>query len=79
MNNIENIKKNVNEKQINNNADVIVSVSNLHKTYSKSGNSLHILKGIDIDIMCGEILSVTGESGSGKSTFLNLVGGLDNP
>ncbi len=61
------------------NNEVIVSVSNLHKIYSRGKNPLHVLKGVDMDIIKGEIVSVTGESGSGKSTFLNLVGGLDVP
>lgn len=64
---------------IHNNNNELMIVSNLHKVYSRGNNPLHILKGIDLEIKRGEILSVTGESGSGKSTFLNLVGGLDIP
>lgn len=72
---------NIEENQIteHNQNDVIVSVSNLHKVYSLGKNPLHVLKSLDIDINRGEIVSVTGESGSGKSTFLNLIGGLDTP
>jgi ABC-type lipoprotein export system ATPase subunit len=61
------------------NDEVILSVSNLHKVYSRDKIPLHVLKGIDVEIKRGSIVSVTGESGSGKSTFLNLVGGLDIP
>ena len=41
-------------------------------------NSLHVLKGIDLDIETGEMISVMGASGSGKSTLLNILGILDN-
>ncbi len=59
--------------------DIKVKISNLHKIYSRDKIDVHVLKGIDVDIYSGTIVSVTGESGSGKSTFLNLVGGLDVP
>lgn len=82
MNNEEKVKENNSytiEKSENKSNNIIVSTLNLHKAYSKGYNRLHVLKGIDIDIKKGEIVSVTGESGSGKSTFLNLIGGLDVP
>jgi putative ABC transport system ATP-binding protein len=41
-------------------------------------NSLHVLKGIDLDIEDGEMVSIMGSSGSGKSTLLNIIGMLDN-
>ena len=46
--------------------------------YKKYGN-LGILKGIDIDVKSGEIVSVVGSSGAGKTTFLQILGTLDKP
>ncbi len=56
----------------------IIKVTQLHKSYHNGNNSLHVLKGIDIDIKEGEMVSIMGSSGSGKSTLLNILGILDN-
>lgn len=56
----------------------IIKVNQLHKTYHMGSNSLHVLKGIDMDIASGEMVSIMGSSGSGKSTLLNIIGILDN-
>jgi putative ABC transport system ATP-binding protein len=56
----------------------ILRMRGLHKTYASGANSLHVLKGIDLDIARGEMVSIMGASGSGKSTLLNVVGLLDN-
>jgi len=56
----------------------MIKIKNLHKSYITGNNSLHVLKGINMDIEPGEMVSIMGASGSGKSTLLNVLGILDN-
>ncbi len=56
----------------------MISLNNVHKSYVTGSNSLHVLKGIDLEIKSGEFVSIMGSSGSGKSTLLNILGILDN-
>lgn len=56
----------------------MISLNNVHKSYETGNTSLHVLKGIDLEIKSGEFVSVMGSSGSGKSTLLNILGILDN-
>ena len=56
----------------------MIQISNLHKSYVMGSNSLHVLKGLDLDIEAGEFVSIMGSSGSGKSTLLNILGILDD-
>jgi putative ABC transport system ATP-binding protein len=49
------------------------------KTYRLGGSTIGALQGISVEIERGEYLAVTGASGSGKSTFMNLIGALDTP
>jgi len=58
--------------------DYIIRLKNINKSYGLGKNSLHVLKGIDLDIKKGELISIMGSSGSGKSTLLNVIGILDN-
>ena len=51
----------------------------LVKTYRMGDSIIGALQGIDVEVARGEYLAVTGHSGSGKSTFMNLVGALDTP
>lgn len=55
----------------------MIEINNLHKSYITGRNSLHVLKGLDMQIKAGEMVSVMGSSGSGKSTLLNILGILD--
>lgn len=56
----------------------MISLRGVHKSYQTGNNSLHVLKGIDLEIKSGEFVSIMGSSGSGKSTLLNILGILDN-
>lgn len=56
----------------------MITLKNIHKSYFTGTNSLHVLKGISLDIKQGEFVSIMGSSGSGKSTLLNILGILDN-
>jgi len=56
----------------------MIRLKNIHKSYITGANSLHVLKGIDLEIGKGELVSIMGSSGSGKSTLLNIIGILDN-
>lgn len=58
---------------------MILSVTDLRKTYSKGTVPVPVLHGVTFDVSEGEYVAVVGRSGSGKSTLLNLVGGLDAP
>ena len=56
----------------------MIIIKNLHNSYIIGKNSLHVLKGLDLEIKEGELVAIMGSSGSGKSTLLNIIGMLDN-
>jgi putative ABC transport system ATP-binding protein len=56
----------------------MIVLNNVHKSYVTGNNSLHVLKGLDLEIGAGEFVSIMGPSGSGKSTLLNILGILDD-
>jgi putative ABC transport system ATP-binding protein len=60
-----------------NNKPIMIQIDELHKSYRMGSNSLHVLKGINLDIKEGEFVAIMGSSGSGKSTLLNIIGMLD--
>ncbi len=53
----------------------MITAKNIHKYY----NTLHVLKGVDLHIQKGEIVSIVGASGAGKTSLLQILGTLDNP
>lgn len=59
--------------------DLIFSARGLSKVYRMGDVEVPALRGVDLDIMRGEMIVVLGPSGSGKSTLLNILGGLDIP
>ncbi|HMC01772.1 MAG TPA: ABC transporter ATP-binding protein [Flavobacteriaceae bacterium] len=55
----------------------MIQIKDLHKSYHVGTNKLHVLKGLNFNVKHGELVSIMGSSGSGKSTFLNILGMLD--
>jgi putative ABC transport system ATP-binding protein len=57
----------------------LIQVSNLVKTYETAAGPLNVLRGIDININQGDFVALVGPSGGGKTTFLNMIAGIDVP
>ena len=55
----------------------MLKIDKLHKSYKMGDSSLHVLKGINLNVKKGERVAIMGSSGSGKSTLLNIIGILD--
>ncbi|MBW2440848.1 MAG: ABC transporter ATP-binding protein [Deltaproteobacteria bacterium] len=60
-------------------AGSIVRVTGVTKVFKLGKIDVHALKGIDLEIVKGDYISIMGPSGSGKSTLFNMIGGLDKP
>jgi lipoprotein-releasing system ATP-binding protein len=60
-------------------SETLLSASGLKKTYFIGSRALEVLRGVDLDIARGDFVALRGASGTGKSTLLHLIGGLDTP
>lgn len=57
----------------------LIDARNLYKIYNPGENEVHALDGVSLTIDRGEFVAIIGQSGSGKSTFMNMLGLLDSP
>jgi putative ABC transport system ATP-binding protein len=57
----------------------VIRVEDVHKYYDLGETRVHALRGVSVGIQRGEFLAIMGASGSGKSTFMNILGCLDRP
>ena len=57
----------------------ILKAVNLRKIYGQGETEVKALDGVNLEVEKGEFVAIVGTSGSGKSTMLHMIGGLDNP
>jgi len=57
----------------------LVTIQNVYKHFSRGGQRIDVLGGVNLTVPQGDFLALMGPSGSGKTTLLNLIGGLDAP
>src|SRR5436190_14402853 len=57
----------------------LVQVRDLHKSFTRGSEAIHVLRDLTLDVGEAEFLALMGPSGSGKTTLLNLIAGLDRP
>ncbi len=60
-------------------SDSVLVTEGLHKRFTKGGRVINVLSGAEIELRPTEIVGILGASWAGKSTFLHIVGGLDEP
>lgn len=61
------------------NKDIVLQAIDLHYAYGEKQNELPILAGLNLSVHAGDSIAIIGASGTGKSTLLHVLGGLDTP
>lgn len=59
--------------------EIMIQIEKLHKTYHRGTETIEAINGIDLQVNKGSYVVLLGPSGGGKSTLLNLIGGIDRP
>jgi len=60
-------------------AEPILSIKDLYKSFNRGPEVIEVLQGVNMDVIHGEGVAIVGASGTGKSTLLHLLGGLERP
>jgi putative ABC transport system ATP-binding protein len=60
-------------------ADLVLEARDIWRTYRSGEGQVHALAGVTLNVAKGDFVALTGRSGSGKTTMLNILGGLDRP
>lgn len=58
---------------------MLLTIRNLTKSYNGGSTAVEVLRSVDLDMEKGELAGIYGASGTGKSTLLHIIGGLDRP